>query len=129
RIAVTFYRINGTALDPGRTSTSEWVGTSTGGGEFTLDSDGVPIVGLYGCEHSMGLGLGLILARAPSARPQGARRPPKALPKAPVDEVLEELIKPTEPADDPPPEPPSEPETPQIVSNVTAGRGRADESL
>jgi hypothetical protein len=88
-LSVTFMRIDGTALDPGRSYMSEWVGDRTGGSESTVTGDGAPIVGVFGnedAEHVMALGL-IYLQRpgqsAPAAEPPRPQPAPKGAAKAP----------------------------------------------
>jgi hypothetical protein len=46
-VQISFYRINGTRLDPDDHYETRWVG-SDGGGSFALDAKGDPIAGIFG---------------------------------------------------------------------------------
>jgi hypothetical protein len=59
-LSVTFSRINGKTLDPGKSYESPWVGDRTGGTERSLDGNGAAVVGVFGSEdevHISSLGL------------------------------------------------------------------------
>jgi hypothetical protein len=65
-LSLTYLRINGTTLDPGQATTSEWVGDQTGCAETTLDGDGAPVVGVLGKKDDVHISaLGLICLRKP----------------------------------------------------------------
>src|SRR5262249_34250807 len=76
-LAVIFMRIDGTALDPNRSYTSEWIGDRTGGSESTISGVGAPVIGIFGNEgpeHVMALGL----VRMEQPEPPATVQPPPA---------------------------------------------------
>ena len=67
-LSLTYMKIDGQALDPLQSYTSDWVGDRTGGGEASIDGNGAPVVGVFGSqddEHASALGL--IYASLPAA--------------------------------------------------------------
>jgi len=67
--SATFMRINGDALDPSDSYTSDWMGGTQGASETPLAGTGAPVAGIFGRlnpQHTLG-GLGLMLPEKAAA--------------------------------------------------------------
>jgi hypothetical protein len=64
---LVFMRIDGQRLDADDAYKSDWLGTTTGGREYEVHSDGALVVGLHGTRDKNMRGLGLIMP-APDAK-------------------------------------------------------------
>jgi hypothetical protein len=89
-LSLTYMKINGKSLDPGRTYTSEWTGDRTGGSERTIEGDGSPVLGILGSQdddHVMSLGLYFMNMPAPAVKPPA--NPPEPKPTEPKPQPID----------------------------------------
>jgi hypothetical protein len=95
-LSLTYMRVDGPWLDPGRSYDSKWVGNDRNGRESFLSGDGAPVVGLFGIENDddvLALGLIYLEGGRPRRRaalpPVGKSRPRQEAPPEKADAPAE----------------------------------------